>query len=119
MLVPVAESVVGAGAGAVGTDVEYLPFGPSPAIRDHHFIAVRARGSCLSPTILDGDLVIIDRDIPNPRDGDILAIIINGEEVLRVLAGNNLIAYNQHGPVALDEHIVVIGVVVGSFKRFR
>ena len=116
--VPIARSVAGAGSGSVYADAEYVPYSPPAQLRGHQFVAVLVNGSCLSPRISDGDVVVIDRDT-TPIDGDIVAVRHDHEELLRLWSGGQLLSYNSHPPIIPDARTEIVGVVVASQRRFR
>lgn len=119
VVVPVSDNSLGMGDGPIPSDAEVVAYVPSPLTRRHRFVAVHATGACLSPTINDGEIVVIDKDITDPHNGDILAIRVDGEEILRILAGTALVSYNGHEPISFNPTVDVIGVVVAAVKRFR
>lgn len=71
-MVPVLDQAAGAGRGMAVLEYEYV----SPTIAaKRNVIAVRVRGSCMSPTIEDGDTVVVDRDASWQMGKVVLAIV--------------------------------------------
>lgn len=71
--------------------------------------------------ILDGDLVIIENS--QPREGDIVAALIDGESTLKRLVKKNGTSYlKAENPKYRDlipaAELVIQGVAVGSYRKF-
>jgi repressor LexA len=85
--------------------------------------ALRVRGdSMIGAQISDGDLAVLE--VKEPRPGDIVAALIDGETTLKrfVVEGNQpyLKAENPNYPDLIPtEELVVQGVVVSLIRRYR
>lgn len=84
--------------------------------------ALRCKGDSMTPTFLDGDLVLI-RQQPDVEDGQIAAVGINGEATLKHVYkrtdGLLLTADNpKFPPITGDGEIVIYGLVIGYTRIF-
>ena len=89
--------------------------------------ALRCKGDSMSPTLLDGDLVLI-RQQPEVENGQIAAVNIGGETTLKHIYkqddGLMLIADNPSyqpifAPASTDEPIIIHGLAVGYLRLFE
>ncbi len=111
IMVPMVSSLTAAGEGAVA-EAEPWPYQLQPGEVDHgQRFAVKVKGGCLSPRIQDGETAVIDK-LATPTLGNIVAVQVDGESLLRILADGELIALNGHAPIPLSERVHVEGVVV-------
>lgn len=111
-------SLAAAGEGAV-PETEFVPYVPAPHERGHTFIAIRVRGDCLSPEVRSGEIAIIDRDA-SPQIGDIVAVLVGDESLLRIYRQDELVSLNDHPPIAIGAPGVHLqGVVVWAGRRPR
>ncbi len=115
IMVPVVESFGAAGEGVVA-QVERWPYIPTPEQVGHDLFGIRVKGNCLSPRLSDGYRAIIDKNAV-PQEGDIVAFILDGESLLRILEGDRLVALNGHPPIPVTDNIHIEGVVVFAGKR--
>ena len=84
--------------------------------------ALRCKGDSMTPTFLEGDLVLI-RQQPDVEDGQIAAVGINGEATLKHIYRRNggllLTADNpKYPPIVADGEIVVYGLAIGYTRIF-
>lgn len=84
--------------------------------------ALRCKGDSMTPTFLDGDLVLI-RQQPDVEDGQIAAVGINGEATLKHVYkrtdGLLLTADNpKFPPITWDGEIVIYGLAIGYTRLF-
>ena len=86
--------------------------------------ALRCKGDSMSPTFLNGDLVLI-RQQPDVNNGQIAAVNIDGETTLKHLyhqdGGILLVADNSAFPpvfVPAEKEIIVHGLAVGYVRMF-
>ena len=111
VMVPMVSSLTAAGEGAVA-ESEPWPYQLQPGEVDHgQRFAVKVKGSCLSPRIQDGETAVIDK-LAVPNLGEIVAVQVDGESLLRILAEGELVALNGHSPIPLNERVHIEGVVV-------
>lgn len=116
VMVPLVESLTAAGEGAVA-GVEYWPYHLQPGEVDHkQRFAVLVKGDCLSPRVQNGDVAVIDK-LAVPKDTDVVAVQIDGESLLRIIHGAELVALNSHPPIPLSERVHVEGLVVSVSRR--
>ena len=89
--------------------------------------ALRCRGDSMTPTFSDGDIVLL-RQQPDVQDGQIAAVIINGEATLKHVyhepAGLLLVADNpayapMHITQSEGEFTRIQGLAVGFTRMFR
>ena len=88
----------------------------------HADFALRCKGDSMTPTFLDGDLVLI-RQQPDVEDGQIAAVGINGEATLKHVYKNKdgllLIADNpKFPPLTGNGEIVIYGLAIGYTRIF-
>lgn len=92
----------------------------------HADFALRCRGDSMSPTFLDGDLVLI-RQQPDVEDGQIAAIFINGEATLKhvyhqkdalLLTADNPAFAPMTIPITTGEFTAIQGLAVGYVRMF-
>lgn len=84
--------------------------------------ALRCKGDSMTPTFLDGDLVLI-RQQPDVEDGQIAAVGINGEATLKHVykrtGGLLLTADNpKFPPIMGNGEIVIYGLAIGYTRIF-
>lgn len=89
--------------------------------------ALRCKGDSMTPTLIDGDIVLI-RSQPEVENGQIAAVNINGETTLKRVYfradGIHLIADNPvyqpiFVPAYSDEQIIIHGLAVGYTRLFE
>jgi repressor LexA len=103
--------------GCVTVDAETLGIRPRAAV-----FALRVKGdSMIDRHILHGDVVIIERG-PQPRSGDVVAALIDGESTLKTFVIDKgqpcLRAENPNYPTLIPvEEMVIQGVMVGLLRR--
>ena len=88
--------------------------------------ALRCKGDSMSPTFIDGDLVLI-RQQPDVENGQIAAVSIDGEATLKhvyhqaggllLVADNPLFAPITVSP-GMDEQIIIHGLAIGYTRLF-
>lgn len=90
------------------------------------FIARVSGDSLLDDNIEDGDLVIVDRSLLPPKDGDLAVCVIDNEFTLKYVSkrtdGIYLVPGNSSYPtIKVDEEseFYVWGIVTYSFKDLR
>ena len=92
----------------------------------HADFALRCKGDSMTPTFLNGDLVLIRRQ-PEVENGQIAAISINGEATLKHVymreSGLMLVADNpSYEPILAvpesDKQIIIHGLAVGYIRIF-
>ena len=103
--------------GCVTVDSETLGIRPRASV-----FALRVKGdSMIGRHILNGDVVIIEQG-PQPRSGDVVAALIDGESTLKtfvIVKGQpRLRAENPNYPTLIPaEEMVIQGVMVGLLRR--
>jgi len=106
---------------------DWIPFEPTDGGK---YFALRVRGESMTPTLMDGDIIIV-RSQSEVRSGDIAVVTINGNEATckevqvsgdgLALIGHNTSVYTPHFYSAEDvEHmpIVIRGKVVSMRRDF-
>ena len=92
----------------------------------HADFALRCKGDSMTPTFLNGDLVLIRRQ-PEVENGQIAAVSINGEATLKHVymreSGLMLVADNpSYEPILAvpesDKQIIIHGLAVGYIRIF-
>lgn len=92
----------------------------------HADFALRCKGDSMTPTFLNGDLVLIRRQ-PEVENGQIAAVSINGEATLKHVymreSGLMLVADNpSYEPILAvpesDRQIIIHGLAVGYIRIF-
>ena len=105
--------------GCVSVDIETIGFKPT-----RNTFALRVTGdSMIGRHILDGDIVVLEHG-PEPRNGDIVAALIDGESTLKTFLKKNgkpwLKAENPKYPDLLPaEELMIQGVVRALLRRFE
>jgi repressor LexA len=102
--------------GCVSVDVASLGFNPT-----RNTFALRVTGdSMIGRHILDGDIVVLEHG-PEPRHGDIVAALIDGESTLKTFLQRNgkpfLKAENPRYPDLLPAHELMIQGVFRALLR--
>jgi transcriptional regulator with XRE-family HTH domain len=110
IMVPVVSGIPTAGEGGVA-EVEYWPYIPTPEQVGHEIVGAVVKGDCLAPRVVSGQRIYIDRSAA-PKLTDVVAVQVDGESLLRILAEGELIALNGHPPIPLSERVHIEGVVV-------
>jgi repressor LexA len=104
-------------SGCVSVDIGTLGFKPGPRT-----FALRVRGdSMIGKHIIDGDVVVVEHG-QTPRNGDVVAALIDGESTLKTLVMNKgnpyLRAENPKYPALIPAHELVIdGVMVALIRK--
>lgn len=106
---------------------DWIPFEPTDGGK---YFALRVRGESMTPTLMDGDIIIV-RSQSEVRSGDIAVVTINGNEATckevqvsgdgLALIGHNTSVYTPHFYSAEDvEHmpVVIRGKVVSMRRDF-
>ena len=92
----------------------------------HADFALRCRGDSMSPTLLDGDLVLI-RQQPEVENGQIAAISIDGETTLKhvyrrddglLLVADNPAYSPVYVPYKSGEEFIIHGLAIGYTRIF-
>lgn len=81
---------------------------------------LRVAGDSMTPTLEDGDLLVVDRSV-NPRPGQIVVAAVAGDLTVKRLGRGRLEADNPaHPPIILqeDEELVIWGVVCHVIRSF-
>jgi len=105
--------------GCVSVDVDSVGFTPT-----RNTFAVRVRGvSMIGRHILDGDLVVLERG-PDPRHGQIVAALVDGERTLKTYVVKNgkpyLKAENPKYPDLIPaQELVIQGVFKALIRKAR
>lgn len=102
---------------------EYLPF-PASLIRGGNCFVLRVNGDSMTDAgIFDQDYLIVDSDRKNPRNGDIIAAMVNDESatVKRFKKDGDkifLIPENELFPIQIyrAEQVKILGKVRGVFR---
>lgn len=89
-------------------------------LRADRLLAVRVNGDSMSPGLYDGDLVVINTESTEPKDGEVFVINYEGEAVIKRLKRDGgqwwLSSDNpdkvRYGDKRCDEHAIVIGQVI-------
>lgn len=87
-------------------------------------VLCRVRGDSMTGAgLLDGDLVVVQKNSPT-APGDIVVAVVDGEvtvKYLRVSRGRFWLeaAHPDYLPIKPAGSLEVLGVVVGSFRRYR
>lgn len=83
---------------------------------------VKVKGKAMEQAgIYDGDVLVVDRSMATKVGQTVLAEV-NGEYMVRYLAGEGLLAANPSYPSLLFaniEQLAIIGVVTGSMRKFK
>ena len=88
--------------------------------REATFYAKASGTSMIGAGIDDGDILVIDRSI-EPQNNKIAICLIDGEFTVKYLGQNQLIPANsKYKPMAFGDGqtVVIIGVVIGSMRRY-
>lgn len=98
---------------------DYIPF---PTKNGGSLFALRVVGlSMRDAGILDGDLVVADKDLP-ARQGDIVIALIEDEATVKRLEFENgrpyLMPENPDFDPIYAEHIDILGKVIGSMRSY-
>lgn len=104
---------------------DYVPIYFSENLKKENVFALRCKGNSMEPTLLNGDIVFIQKQ-PTVEDGEIAAVLIDGEATLkRVKHIDNkvlLIPDNTNGfqPIVLDQKNPgkILGKVIESRRQF-
>jgi repressor LexA len=105
--------------GCVSIDIGTLGIKPSPRT-----FALEVRGdSMIGKHIVDGDLVVVEHG-QTPRNGDVVAALIDGESTLKTFVGNSgnpfLKAENPKYPKLIPaSELVIQGVMVALIRKRR
>lgn len=129
--VPVKRVQLKVSAGVTGFSVEALNGDVPPIffrhdwmqakrLRADRLLAVRVNGESMAPGLYDGDLVVINTDEVDPRDGEVFVINYEGEAVIKRLRRDGgqwwLSSDNPdkrlYGDKRCDEHAIIIGRVI-------
>ena len=129
--VPVRRVRIKVSAGVTGFSVEPLNGDGLPVffradwimsrrLRADRLLAVRVTGDSMLPGLHDGDLVVINTDDSQPRDGDVFVVNYEGEALVKRLkrdAGTWWLASDnpdktRYGDKLCDEHAILIGRVI-------
>lgn len=107
--IPIVEQLASAGAGQQVLDYVYLP--PSRAT-SRNLIGVRVKGQSMEPDILDGDTLIIDREI-EARPGHIVVATVGDETFVKRLEkkAGHLVLTGNNGAMPGDD-AEIAGVVI-------
>jgi SOS-response transcriptional repressor LexA len=128
--IPLYSAIASAGFGSeVNSEaVEGYLTVPKSILMPHYTVpdklgAIRVTGDSMSPELLPGDTLLIDRDKTNPRDGSLALIRISNEllvkRVQRLPNGINLLSTNPlYPPVTLSasDSFEVIAEVVATLS---
>ena len=126
--IPVFASVsAGLGAYASNDILEYIPMVIDNPYDVDDTIGIRVRGDSMYPKIEDGDIIIV-RKQDSVDSGDIAVLMLDGEEglVKKVVYGETWIELHSFNPEYKtrrfeNEEVLrlrVVGLVVGSYKKF-
>ena len=93
----------------------------------HADFALRCKGDSMTPTLFDGDLVLI-RQQPEVENGQIAAVNVNGETTLKhvyrqshglLLTADNANFPPVFVPAGQDGEIIIHGLAVGYMRLFE
>lgn len=103
-----------------GIVVDYVSF-PASAMNpgdDQHVVALRVRGDCLSPDIVDGDYVIVDTTKTAESGNPVVAIIEGTLHVkrYRVRANGRTVLSSNEGEIPIEPRQIE-GVVIGLWRQ--
>lgn len=126
--VAVARVRIKASAGITGFTVEHIDGNGPPVFfradwiaakgfRPERLYALHVSGDSMEPSLWDGDLVVINTDARQPRDGAVFVANYEGEVTIKRLLRDAgewwLISDNQrYRPKRCDEHAILIGHVI-------
>lgn len=105
--------------GCVSVDIESIGFKPT-----RNTFALRVTGeSMIGKHVLDGDIVVLEHG-PEPRNGDMVAALIDGESTLKTFLRKNgkpyLKAENPKYPDLLPaEELMIQGVFKALIRRAK
>jgi transcriptional regulator with XRE-family HTH domain len=90
-------------AGSAMEPTEYVYRAIAKGVK-HHIEGYKVVGTCLTPVVEDGDLIIVDRE-RSIDNGDIVACIVDGElHIARVQkVANDLWLENNHGKLKFQD----------------
>lgn len=100
---------------------------PESMAHGREFFALRIHGESMTPVLLDGDVVIVER-IEDCENGDIAIVLVNGDEatckqVKKQMSGVTLIGYNAavYPPhFYTNEEVTKLPVrIIGVVKEMR
>lgn len=95
----------------------------SKHLRADRLLAMRVNGDSMSPGLHDGDLVVINTEEVEPRDGDVFVINYEGEAIIKRLRRDGGLWWlasdnpdkTRYADKRCDEHAIVIGRAI--FKQ--
>jgi SOS-response transcriptional repressor LexA len=104
---------------------EYLMLQSSfvSGIKDPYLI--RATGDSMSPTITEGDILLLDHGTVSAKDKDLVAAMVNGGFVIKEYRVENFSTYlvshnSNYSKIKISsEEDVVFGVIHHLFRRFK
>lgn len=86
---------------------------------------VTVRGDSMTGVgLLDGDIVVVETNTPT-RPGDIVVAVVDGEMTVKTLRLDRKGAFfleaanATYPPIKPEGSLEIVGVVIGSFRRFR
>ena len=100
----------------------YIPY-PTSSERSDSLFALRVSGlSMRDAGILDGDIIVADKDLPS-GNGDIVVAMIEDEATVKRLIVEKgskpyLLPENPDFEPIRPEHMDILGRVVGSFRKY-
>lgn len=116
--IPVIDQEVSASLrGGVVVEHVYLPADAVPENRRRNTIALRVRGDCLAPDIVNGDTVIVDTEL-SPESGNPVVATIEGAlhvKRLKLLRSGRWMLVSNEGEMPV-EPFQIDGVVVGLYR---
>jgi len=82
--------------------------------------AYKVRGLCLSPEVIEGDVLIVDTDL-SPNNGDLVVVILNDEASVKRYKedGNGRKWLENNDGTYQPEDVVLHGVVTGIYRERR
>jgi len=100
---------------------DYIPY-PVSHTESKSLFALRVLGfSMKNAGILDGDIIVADKDVP-AKNGDIVVAMIEDEAtVKRLVLGDGapyLIPENEEFEPIHPEHMEILGKVIGSIRKY-
>lgn len=122
-------STVSAGLGAYACDdiEEYIPIYISNPADVPNTIGIKVKGNSMYPKIEDGDIIIV-RKQDSVDSGSVAVLLLDGEEglVKKVEYGKDWIELHSFNPEYMTRRfdgadvlrLRVVGLVVGSYKKF-
>ncbi|MHB1132660.1 MAG: S24 family peptidase [Chloroflexota bacterium] len=118
LILPEVSSPAHTGSGSLG-DAQTWTYVPAESQLGHRFLVVPVVGDCMTPRLLPGHRVVVDKDA-SPRPGNIVVAEHEGEWVIKELAehdGERWLVCNKGEPLKVNGGTRIEGVVVEAKYR--